>query len=103
MSLILMEYTVTLIDENGDKKTFQCPDDQYILDAAEENEIDLPYSCRSGACSSCCGKMVSGSVNTDDQCFLDEDQLKDGFVLLCTAYAESDCEIMSNTEEQLYG
>ena len=98
-----MDYTVTLIDANGEKQSFQCPDDQYILDAAEEEGIDLPYSCRSGACSTCAGKMVTGKVNTEDQCFLDDDQLEEGFALLCTAYAESDCEIVSHAEEMLYG
>jgi len=98
-----MEYNVTLIDANGEKQSFQCPDDQYILDAAEDEGIDLPYSCRAGACSSCAGKLVTGEVNTEDQCFLDDEQLAEGFVLLCTAYAESDCEITTHAEEQLYG
>ena len=98
-----MSYTVTLVDENGEKQSFECQEDQYILDAAEDEGIDLPYSCRAGACSSCCGKMISGKVNTEDQCFLDDDQLEAGYVLLCTAYAESDCEITTHAEEQLYG
>jgi ferredoxin len=96
-------YKVTLKSEvyNLDQ-TITCSDDKFILEAAEDANIELPYSCRAGSCSTCLGKVTSGSVDQPDQTFLDEDQLASGFVLTCVAYPASDCTILCHEEENLY-
>jgi ferredoxin len=93
----MANFTITI--DGG--KSFLCADDSYILDAADEAGIDLPYSCRAGACSTCAGKLLSGAVDQADQSFLDDAQMEKGYALLCVSYPTADCLIKSNAAPEL--
>ena len=97
----MAEYQVNfIIDE--ETVTITCEDDVYVLDQADEDGIDLPYSCRAGSCSTCAGILKSGTIDQSDQSFLNDEQLEAGYILTCVTYPTSDCTILTSQEDGLY-
>lgn len=95
-------YTVHLVNPKRQLDTYISVDeDSTILEAAEDQDVDLPSSCRSGSCSSCVAKVVEGEVDQSEQTFLDEEQIAKGFVLLCVAKPRSNCTIRTHQEAYL--
>ena len=92
--------TITLKTPEGETHTFECDEETSILDALEEAGLEHNYSCRAGSCSSCCMKVLEGTVDQEDQFFLDDDQLEEGFALTCVARPSSDSVTLLTEQEE---
>jgi len=92
-------YKVTVETPFG-QSTFDCPDDVSVLDKAQQEGLELPYSCRAGACSKCAGKVIAGSVDQSEQSYLDLDQVSAGYCLTCVSKPTSDVTIKTHCEDE---
>lgn len=98
----MKSYKIRLLNEaEAIDQTIEVPEDKFILETAETEGMDLPYSCRQGACSTCTGKLVEGTVDQSEQSYLDDDQIAAGYVLICIAHPTSDCTIETHKEEEV--
>lgn len=76
---------------------FSCETDETVLSAAIRAGVGLPYSCKSGACSSCKGKIVSGNVQHKpyQTRSLTEEEAAAGYSLLCCAVPQGDLVVQA--------
>ena len=61
-----------------------------VLDTAMNNGVDLPFACKGGVCCTCRAKLVEGDVEMLVTYGLDEDEIKEGYILTCQAIPISD-------------
>lgn len=73
--------------------TFSCDSTKSVLDGALSAGYEIPYSCRSGICGSCRGRIVSGDVQGGMGSGLTEEEKMSGHVLLCQAHVCSDTTV----------
>jgi len=68
---------------------FNMPQKQTILEAALKQDIDAPYSCQGGICSSCIAKVTEGSAEMRQNNILTDGEVAEGLILTCQAHPTS--------------
>jgi ring-1,2-phenylacetyl-CoA epoxidase subunit PaaE len=85
----IKKQTVKVIYD-GDTHEFVVEPHQTILEAALEQDIDLPYSCQAGMCTACLGKCTNGKVKMDEEEGLTEKEISQGYILTCVSHPMSE-------------
>ena len=61
-----------------------------ILEAALSDRVPVPYSCKAGTCGVCTAKITAGRVHMRNNFALDENKVKEGYILLCQSHPLDD-------------
>lgn len=81
---IVAQVTVIL---DGDETTFELASDgKNILDAAMDQDVDVPFSCKGAVCCTCRAKVLEGKVHMKANYALTEEEVEEGFILTCQAH-----------------
>lgn len=75
--------TILLDDEST---TFEMSQKQTILEAALDKDLDAPYSCQGGICSSCLARVTEGEVKMRKNSILTDGEVAEGLILTCQAH-----------------
>lgn len=77
--------------EEEDHGEFEVNEDQFILEAAESEGFEWPFSCRAGACANCAAVLKEGEISMDMQQILSDEEVEEKNVrLTCIGTAETD-------------
>ena len=68
---------------------FEMNQEQTILEAALKQNIDAPYSCQGGICSSCVAKITEGEATMRQNNILTDGEVAEGLILTCQAHPTS--------------
>ncbi|MDG5775638.1 ferredoxin Fer [Haloarculaceae archaeon H-GB2-1] len=68
--------------DDEDYGSFEVAEGEYILEAAEAQGFDWPFSCRAGACANCAAIVLEGEIDMDMQQILSDEEVEDKNVRL---------------------
>ena len=96
-------HTITILNRET-QTTYQVevPSDQYILHSMEKQGVELPFSCRNGACTTCAVRVISGDLVQSEAMGLSPELQSKGYALLCVSYARSDLAVETQDEDEVY-
>jgi len=83
------EASVTVIYDDEEIEFNLNKDGDTILDAAMDNDVDVPFSCKGAVCCTCKAKVTEGKVTMDANYALSDQEVEDGYVLACQAHPAS--------------
>ncbi|MEM8604590.1 MAG: 2Fe-2S iron-sulfur cluster-binding protein [Cyanobacteria bacterium P01_H01_bin.121] len=96
-------YNVRIHDRQRDRHySVKVPGDRYILQTAENQGAPLPFACRNGACTTCAVRVKAGQLAQPEAMGLSPDLRERGYALLCVSYAQSDLEVETQDEDEVY-
>lgn len=98
---VARSYRITLESPEGHCVSFECPEDEHLLSAAEEQGIELPSYCRYGDCAACMAQVVSGEVDQSEQVFLSSEELQQGYCVTCVGYPTSDLRLRTGCRDEV--
>ncbi|MBD2654494.1 MULTISPECIES: 2Fe-2S iron-sulfur cluster-binding protein [Synechocystis] len=90
------------IQHQGQTYTISVPEDKTVLQAADDEGIQLPTSCGAGVCTTCAALITEGTVDQADGMGVSAELQAEGYALLCVAYPRSDLKIITEKEDEVY-
>ena len=61
-----------------------------VLDAARAGDLDAPYSCKAGVCSTCRCRVIEGEVEMATNHALEDYEVEKGYILSCQSFPVTD-------------
>jgi ring-1,2-phenylacetyl-CoA epoxidase subunit PaaE len=83
----------------GVSRSLTIPNQTSLLDAALANNLEAPYACKAGVCSTCKCKVLEGEVEMITNHALEDYEVEAGFVLSCQAYPVSAEKVVWDYDE----
>jgi ferredoxin len=99
----IQTHTVKIHDRQR-QRTYEVtvPNNQYILQTAEEQGVTLPFSCRNGACTACAVRVLQGDLVQPEAMGLSPHLQSQGYALLCVSYPRADLVVETQDEDEVY-